>query len=561
MVKKYNIKLLKKRLQIKAKYQYSQLTHHQKIFLKKSFLKVRSSVILFLVVATLGSVTEMFIIIFLRKLLPTLFNSFQYDKIGISLIIVLFTSFLFLGFTYLCQMILNDTVLKVINSLKLFWYQKILSKQYIQSDSTIFIHITYFYSLLKQSITSLMDSSVKVILNIFLAFIFTLVFINHNLHTYIFAIIISLVIFVITMIIGHKITLRVLEKERTFSSSIIRNFYDILVNRDVYLKEPIYKSKIQEFKEILEYDKYFRVRRTVFIGMFNKLIYISIFFIYFFINYSRRFNTSIDSNLLEIADIGILSTILIRTWYKCLTVASSLATAQIAIRISIPQKGTKILNYKRAPNFNKISFISSKTKLSQNESYFKNLKISFEKHCSYFVDTENTRNNYALSRLLGGISNYLNVSWNVVIDKQIYSYNYFKRFTNISYLIDGEHSQKSIAEIILSKNTSQINADDIRKVSNYIKKYNLKKYLGNNKGELSMNISSTTSTIEIVTYELLHCLIKKPQMVVFSQEIPPLLEKTQIDYKQIINEIKEYSIPIFIGWKIRNVKIDHEKKI
>ncbi len=325
-----------------------------------------------------------------------------------------------------------------------------------------------------------------------------------------------ILIYILLGFFGYYISNKYISREQTLSSAIIKHIATSIYDLKFIKKANLEKRSLNKLSSIVQLDTFFRVRRSVWMTFGQKIIFVVVSFSfaisYLLMIYYPESNIFSDNLLMN----GIILAILIRLAYQSLSIGLYLVPLKIGLALSVPQSTINIQST-QSHKFKTISFSTKKVKLNPNSKhYYKNIEFTFKSNDRVLFSVENDDELNSLSKLFTAKAGMKGKPWVLRFDsKRLLYLPWEKRYKDV-YYIDPEFSSSSnIAEILLGKEKTQINSDEINKVLSKLKTIPELNFIF----DLNKKLATDFDRADLKFYEkcliqLAHCIIQQDKIIV-----------------------------------------------
>lgn len=383
-------------------------------------------------------------------------------------------SLVYLLVSYLAIKSERTLVVKLINNLRLKWFQLSLNqradKATLDNKGLLLAKISYHLPLLAMGFTNSLAGSLRwllyTIILLFLCFVF-----SSRLLIFFLA---GFLVNVLIGFIAYYISRHYVSRETTFYSKIIK-LVDFSLS-DWQFTKYFHRERaaVTDFNNLVDLDSYFRIRRDIWLRFGSSFVFVLIiFFGWIFSAYDQeisQFLASAGTN--DKFALVIFTVYFSRLLYESLRVGLYLVPFTFGLSLSVPKYSAPELGTDIRPDFSEIIFRSSKTKFFKQAKYHKNLKFSFSAGRQYYIIGARRSGKTSLAKLFCGRSEYGRRAWIVQAKDKRYFYNdFFGRYASFYYLDPKFRSERSLLEVVAGKEKNRINQEEFAKISEIINKH------------------------------------------------------------------------------------------
>lgn len=436
-------------------------------------------------------------------------NRFLFVLILLSIIIYLISA-------YLAIKKERTFIIRMINDLRERWFKLFLHKRpeehNLEQKSMLIAKVSYHLPLLSTGLNNSLAGALRWLLFVsillFLSFIFGYQLLLFSLA----AILFSLFLAWLAYYVSHNYVTR----ETTFYSHIIR-WMDFNLSDWQFVKSFHRENNvIKEFRNLVELDTYFRVRRDLWLRFSVSIVFVLLVLLSFLAvtwggNIEYFFGSaSLDSRFLIIIALLYFS----RLMYESVRAGLYSVPFLLGLKLSVPKHAPRKLGINNVFKEKNISFKSAKTRLFKKDKY-KSFRFDFERGGRYLITGGIRSGRSGLAKIFTGKAVYGRRSWLVLVQKNRYFYNEFFNNNRGFFYIDPKFkSQRSLLEVVTGKEKNYLNNLDLARASNLINSYPELKDVFFEKEDWRFRSDLLCANIKnTFLLQLIYCLLNKPYLI------------------------------------------------
>jgi len=380
-------------------------------------------------------------------------------------------SLLYLLISYLAIKSERTLVIKLINNLRLKWFQLSLNqrveKASLNNKGVLLAKISYHLPLLAMGFTNSLAGSLRWLLYTIILLFLCFVFSSHLLIFFLG----GLGINIIVGLIGYYISRYYVSRETTFYSKIIK-LVDFSLS-DWQFTKFFHRERatITDFNNLVDLDSYFRVRRDIWLRFGASFVFVLIiFFGWIFSVYDQEISTFLSSaGTNDKFALVIFTVYFSRLLYESLRIGLYVVPFTFGLSLSVPKLNPVALGADKQPEFLEIIFKSAKTKLFKKSKYYKDLKFNFKAGQKYSITGLRRVGKTSLAKLLCGRGQYGRRAWIIKVNDKRYFYNdFFGRYSGFYYLDPKFKSERTLLEVVAGKEKTRISQEEFARISELI---------------------------------------------------------------------------------------------
>ncbi len=394
-------------------------------------------------------------------------NSRVFVFIGLSSLIYLLVS-------YFAIKSERTLVIKLINNLRLKWFQLSLNqkpeKASLDNKGLLLAKISYHLPLLAMGFTNSLAGSLRWLLYTIILLFLCFVFSTHLLVFFLAGLLLNILIGAA----GYYISRYYVSRETTFYSKIIK-LVDFTLS-DWQFTKYFHRERatVTDFNNLVDLDSYFRVRRDIWLRFGASIVFILIIFLgWIFSVYDQEISTFLATAATNDKFTMIIFTVYFsRLLYESLRVGLYSVPFTFGLSLSIPKFSPAELGANKLPDFSEIIFKSAKTKLFKKSKYYQNLKFTFAAGKKYLITGLRRGGKSSLAKLLSGRGEYGRRAWIIKVNNKRYFYNdFFGKYTSFYYIDPKFKSERTLLEVVAGKEKNRISQEEFALISELINKH------------------------------------------------------------------------------------------
>ena len=544
--KESNLAMFQKRRDIRSNTRRLQIESWHYAFLRKFFRSHKNLFIYLLLILIAQVFLEVGLFVYGRFI-----DGFLSARLNIILGrellgILLLGAIIYLVAAFAYLWIEKSILVKLINEMRERWFSVGLYRQASKTTSferaRLVAKLTYHFSLVQAGFSSAFSGFLRWNINNLILLIFCF-FID---SAALVQVLISIPVGVGLGIIGYIIGKYYLSREASLSTAIITHIAQALDKVGLLQNHVREKESLFELNKMVILDSQLKIRRNLWMEFGFRIIFVLFVLGGALVTYVVLFVPQINlEQYVPTKTIisGLILVYLMRQIYLSLRVGLFLVPLKIGLALSLPGPETLYIRKNTLKLRKTIEFYSSKVKLTPNNNYIHDPKLSFEVGKSYLIYGDNQVGKTALSLVLSGNATSSGNPWLIRMDGRRRRYKQWCLMYRGAYYVPViSLGSATIGEVIAARDGLGINDELVRKIGKiidlpaleFIKR--LPKYIST-----QADNKAVTST-EKHLIQLASCLLNKPQIVVIDNIVmdnkdPRVIEMIQTVCRELTNSV------------------------